>query len=158
MEQKNIGRYVGILNRQFQAYINISLKDIDISFSEYIFLVNLYDNEGINQEELSSMLFIDKAATARAIKLLEKKGFLKRETCEKDKRAKNLYLTDKGKDYKEFIYSRLEKWTDFTTKGMDKETIDIVMNGLQFIGERAANANFDDLSEPKKDNKAYSKK
>ncbi len=29
----------------------------------------IYDNEGINQEELSNMLFWDKVATARAVKL-----------------------------------------------------------------------------------------
>jgi MarR family transcriptional regulator, organic hydroperoxide resistance regulator len=145
MEKKSIGRIVGILNRHFQTYINLRLKNIDIGFSEYIFLINLYDNEGINQEELSSMLFIDKAATARAIKLLEEKGFLTRKTYEKDKRVKKLYLTDKGREYKEYIYLCLEKWVDFTTKGMDKETIDIVMNGLEFMGKRVANTDLHEL-------------
>ncbi len=95
MGEIDIAKFVGILNRKFQAYINYSFKDIDISFSEYIFLLNLYDNEGINQEELSTMLFIDKAATTRVIQSLEKKGFLKRKPCDKDKRAKKIYFTEK---------------------------------------------------------------
>ena len=136
MEQINIGKFIGILNRQFQMYINTALNDIDLSFSEYIFLVNLYDNEGINQEELSSILFKNKSATARAMKILEEKQFLIRKTCDKDKRAKRLYLTDKGRESKEYICSLLENWMNFITKGMNGETIDVVANGLQFMAEK----------------------
>ncbi len=142
-------RFIGVLNRQSQAYINIVFKNIDISSSEYIFLVNLYDNEGINQEELSSMLFTDKAITAKSIKSLESKGFLIRKVCEKDKRAKRLYLTDKGRDHKEQIFSLLKKWIDFTTGGMDEETKNIVFKGLQLMAENAGNADFNELSEHK---------
>ena len=142
MEQINIGKFIGILNRQFQMYINTALNDTDLSFSEYIFLVNLYDNEGINQEELSSILFINKSATARAMKILEEKQFLIRKTCDKDKRAKRLYLTDKGREFKEYICSLLENWMNLITNGMNGETIDIVANGLQFMAEKTRDPDY----------------
>lgn len=142
MKQLNIGKFIGILNRQFQMYINTTLNDIDLSFSEYIFLVNLYDNEGINQEELSSILFINKSATARTMKILEEKQFIIRETCDIDKRAKRLYLTDKGREYKEYICSLLDKWTNFITNGMDDDTIDIVSNGLKSMAERTRDSGY----------------
>jgi DNA-binding MarR family transcriptional regulator len=141
----NIERFVGVLNRQTQAYISNAVKNIDISYSECIFLANLYDNEGINQEELSSILFIDKTITAKSTKSLEEKGFLVRKKCETDKRSKRLYLTNKGRDCKEDVFSYLEKWIDFITDGMDRKTKDIVFNGLQLMAERAANANFGEL-------------
>ncbi|WPC44036.1 MarR family transcriptional regulator [Clostridium sp. JS66] len=141
----NIERFVGVLNRQSQAYINNALKDIDISYSECIFLSNLYNNEGINQEELSSILFIDKTITAKSIKSLEKKGFLIRKKCETDKRSKRLYLTDKGRSCKEEIFSLLEKWINFITDGMDIKTKNTVFDGLRLMAERAASANFDEL-------------
>lgn len=141
----NIERFVGVLNRQSQAYINNALKDIDISYSECIFLSNLYNNEGINQEELSSILFIDKTITAKSIKSLEKKGFLIRKKCETDKRSKRLYLTDKGRNCKEEIFSLLEKWINFITDGMDIKTKNTVFDGLSLMAERAASANFDEL-------------
>lgn len=143
----NIERFVevGVLNRQSQAYISNAFKNIDISYSECVFLSNLYDNEGINQEELSSILFIDKTITAKSIKSLEEKGFLIREKCEMDKRSKRLYLTDKGRNCKEEIFSSLEKWINFITDGMDRKTKNIVFNGLKLMAERAASANFDEL-------------
>ena len=152
MEQNNIARHFGVLNRQTQNYINMFFNHIDLSFSEYIFLVSLYDNEGINQEELSSLLFIDKAATARDIKLLEEKEFLIRKICEEDKRAKRIYLTDKGRNYKEYISSPIKKWLKYITEGMDKETIDIVIKGIVFMEERAKNADFDEILELKNGN------
>ncbi|AGK96355.1 MarR family winged helix-turn-helix transcriptional regulator [Clostridium pasteurianum] len=151
MELINFARLVGILNRQSQDYMTIAYKSIGISFSECIFLLNLYGNEGINQEKLSSMLLIDKAATARSIKSLEKKGFLMRKISKEDKRAKKLYLTGKGKDCKEQIFSSLRKWIDFLTEGMDKETKNIVFKGLQSMAGRAGNAVFNELLEDKID-------
>lgn len=141
----NIERFVGVLNRQSQAYISNAFKNIDISYSECIFLANLYDNEGINQEELSSILFIDKTITAKSIKSLEEKGFLIREKCKTDKRSKRLYLTNKGRDCKEEVFSFLEKWINFITDGMDRKTKNIVFKGLQLMAERAASASFDEL-------------
>lgn len=145
MKRKTIGKYAGILNRQFQTYIGMAFKDIDITFTEYIFLANMYFNEGINQEELSALVFLDKSLTARAIKSLEEKGFIKRKNCEEDKRAKKLYLTDKAMDCKEYVYSIVKKWDDYITEGMSEENIDIVIHGLEFMGNRAENADFHKL-------------
>lgn len=149
MGRYDIAGFVGVLNRQSQAYISYAFKNIDLSYSECIFLVNLYDNEGINQEELSAMLFIDKTITAKSIKSLEKKGFLTRKICEIDKRAKKLYLTDKGRDCQNQVFSLLGNWVNFITGKMDKKIKNIVFSGLQQMAERAANADFNELSQYK---------
>ncbi|AIQ13007.1 MarR family winged helix-turn-helix transcriptional regulator [Paenibacillus durus] len=147
MDLLTLAKYVGIFNRQTQAYITTAFSSMDISFSECIFLMNLYDNEGINQEELSSLLFIDKAATARSIKSLEQKGFITREMMKDDRRAKKLFLTNKARDHKAHFYMLLEKWKDHTTEGMDEETKDVVFKGLQAMAEKSASANLIELSE-----------
>lgn len=46
----------------------------------------------IKQEELSSYLSIDGANTTRAIKKLEKEGYVIRKQDEKDRRVKRIYL------------------------------------------------------------------
>lgn len=147
MNIRNYTRFFGILNRQFQTYINSAFKDIGLGYSECIFLANLYENEGINQEELSSLLLIDKAITAKTIKSLENKGFLIRTISKKDRRAKNLYLTDKGLNYKEQILNLLEKWIEYISDGIDKDTLDFVFKQLQVMAEKAGNADFDKLIE-----------
>jgi MarR family transcriptional regulator, organic hydroperoxide resistance regulator len=151
MDLLTLARNVGIFNRQTQAYITTAFSSLEISFTECIFFMNLFDHEGINQEELSSMLFIDKSATARAIKSLERKELIVREVTKDDRRAKKIFLTDKGKDYKKHFYSLLEKWEEFTTEGMDKETINLVFKGLQVMAEKSSNANFAELTGHRKE-------
>lgn len=137
MEEKSIGRLISILYRQSQVYINHALKDVNISSSEYIFMMALYKNEGINQEKLSTLLFIDKAATARAMKSLEEKGMVVRVNDRMDKRAKRVFTTEKGKDCKEFIYKTCKGWTELISDGMDEETFQIVYRSLKGMTEKA---------------------
>ena len=81
---------------------------------------------------------------------MEKKGFIVREVTANDKRAKYLFLSDKGKQFKEYFYSLFEKWETLVTDGMDTETRDLIFKGIQSIATQAANANFSDLIESKK--------
>ncbi|PXV87776.1 DNA-binding MarR family transcriptional regulator [Lachnotalea glycerini] len=145
MNVKHNARFFGILNRQLQTYINLAFKKIGLNYWECIFLVNLYDNEGMNQEKLASILLIDKSIATKNINSLVNKGFIIRKINEQDKRAKNLYLTDKGKDYKEQIYSLIEKWIDYISDGIDKDTQDFVINKLHIMAEKARNADFNTL-------------
>ena len=64
-------RGFGILYRTFLSYISKSLSSKDLSFSDSVFLVNIGDNEGTNQEEIANSLAIDKAAIARSVKDME---------------------------------------------------------------------------------------
>lgn len=147
MDLLAIARYNGVFNRQTQAYITAAFSSMDINYSEWILLMNLYGNEGINQEELSSMLFIDKAATARSIKSLEKKGFIIREVMTEDKRAKKIFLTDNAKSQKEYFCLLLQNWKDFITEGMDTEMLVQFSKALQIIAEKSAIADFNELLE-----------
>lgn len=136
MKEVSIGRLVSILYRQSQSYINQALRDLDISSSECIFLKTLYNNEGINQEEISSLLIIDKAATARGIKSLEEKGLVIRTADQNDKRAKKVFTTEKGKSYEEKINNTLREWTELITKGIDEESFNIVITSLTTMIEK----------------------
>ena len=145
MDIRHDVRYFGILNRQLHNYINVAFKALDLDYWECILIVNLYENEGINQEKLSSNLLIDKSITAKTINSLVKKGFVNRKACETDKRAKNLYISDKGKEHKEYIFSLIENWIDYISDGIDKETQEFVLNKLRIMAERARDADFDQL-------------
>ncbi|KUO77708.1 MAG: hypothetical protein APF77_13280 [Clostridia bacterium BRH_c25] len=129
--EKSIGRLLSILHRQSQIYINYSLKDFDITSAEYAFLMYLYRKDMATQDELSSYLYIDKSATARAIKSLEEKGYIIREKDHTDKRFNRVYLSDKAKIHKDEIRQRVWRWSEFLTEGIDAESIDEVLSVLE---------------------------
>ncbi|SHF36051.1 transcriptional regulator, MarR family [Seinonella peptonophila] len=118
MEKESVARWISVLHRQFQIYLNRELKHYDINSSEYVFLVNLYEKDGISQERLSTNLFINKAATARTIGRLEKLGYVKRTRDPNDSRAYLVTLTAKGLEMRNFIKTKLDYWTQTISSGL----------------------------------------
>lgn len=112
LNDKSIGRYISILYRQAQSYIAGQMKPYDIGSGQYVFLLALYERDGISQEELSDQLMIDKGTTARALYKLEKAGYVIRQTDPEDRRAYNVFITDKARDVKPALYNILSSWTD----------------------------------------------
>ena len=123
------------------ASINNNTKDLGIGASEYIFIMEIYRNDNISQEELSKNLIIDKAATARAIKSLEEKEYIIRKKDKKDKRTNRIELTKKGIEIKDRLSKLLEEWGDTVTKDMDKETIELVLGIIKEMSKKAIDKN-----------------
>ena len=96
-----IGKYISQIYRKGRAFISKGLTQYDMGYGQMLFLLQLYRQDGISQEELTEKLNIDKGTTARSIKKLEKEGFIIRLKDEHDKRAYKIYLTDKSKEKQE---------------------------------------------------------
>jgi DNA-binding MarR family transcriptional regulator len=67
--------------------------------AEGIPFVELFTNEGKSQDELSALIKIDKATTARSLAKLEDKGYIIRKTDSADNRVRRVYLTGKAKKF-----------------------------------------------------------
>lgn len=131
MKNQSIGRLIAILHRQSQIFTNKALKEFSLTSAEYPFLFALYHTEGQTQEELSSYLYIDKAATARVIKTLITKGFVLKEQDNNDKRCNRIFLTEKARQERENIHNSVMQWNSYITEGLDDETYQRIFAGLQ---------------------------
>lgn len=134
--KNSIGRLISILHRQSQIYINCVLKEYAITSAEYAFLLYLYRKDGLTQDDLSTYLYIDKSATARAIKSLEEKGYIIRNKDSVDKRCNRVYLSEKAKSHEDEIKRRVLRWSEFLTEDMDEETIDMTFTILEGMVEK----------------------
>ena len=103
MENIEIIRSFGILNRAYLNYISDAINSKNISYSESILLVNIGSSSGLSQDELAGLLAIDKAAVARSVKTLSGKNLIRNEHPPDNKRIKNLYLTEAGEILFRFI-------------------------------------------------------
>ncbi|WP_251859962.1 MarR family transcriptional regulator [Clostridium sp. Marseille-Q2269] len=114
-----VGKYISMLYRAGNCYINKELCKYDIGSGQYIFLLYLFNNNGCNQEEISTALNIDKGTTARALQKLESKGYVIKEIDKNDRRINHILVTEKGIKIKSNIMKVLRKWesmlyADFT--------------------------------------------
>ena len=98
-------RYITKIGREAQRYAKLRLQGTNIGTSEYECLDYIRKHSGISQETLRSFLNVDKAAVARMIANLERKGYVYRLQDENDKRAKKLFVTDKTVDIKNMTSS-----------------------------------------------------
>lgn len=128
-----IGKYNSILYRLSQAFISAELKDDAIGSGQYPFLLVLYQHDGINQEELSNHLSIDKGTTARAVSKLEAAGYVQRKNDPEDRRLNRVYLTQQGRDIRPKLYETLGKWSEMMLKDLRQDEQEFLLNTLHKV-------------------------
>lgn len=121
VKHQSVGRYISVLYRRAQAYIGSQMKSYDIGSGQYSFLIILYEKDGISQEELAAQLLIDKGTTARAVDKLEKAGYVVRKKNPEDRRAYNIFLTDKANEIKPILFRLLGSWTDILIQDLSEQ-------------------------------------
>ncbi|GAA0124100.1 MarR family transcriptional regulator [Clostridium sp. CTA-19] len=113
-------KYVAIIYRESQRYIDEVLKKYNLSFGTYPFLLALYNNEGISQNILSEYVKVDKSFSARAIKKLIEIGYVEKIVNNEDSRAYKLYLTENAKDIVPGVLNELDGWLNMITDGLEE--------------------------------------
>ena len=97
-----MGEMKNRLRQKIQAKINEY--DPDLSFELIEIMGLLSRNEGINQQEIGNKVSKDKSSITYLINSLVKREFVQRIENKNDRRNKQIYLTDKGKQIVETVY------------------------------------------------------
>ncbi|MGL4403313.1 MAG: MarR family winged helix-turn-helix transcriptional regulator [Fusobacteriaceae bacterium] len=82
-----------------------------------------FTEDGVNQETLAEILYMDKGTTARAIRKLEESGLIRRVESDRDKREKIIYLTEEGWALEEPVKKIMKKWDEEIIKNLEEEEI-----------------------------------
>ena len=135
------GTYISVLMRQLNLFFGHELSDVEITASELMYLSQLYNRDGLTQEEMAAVITVDKAATTRTIQGMEKKGLVRREAHEENYRAKRVYLTDKAKNAEPRIRELQKKWVDFITQDMTQKEAEVFAAQLKKMSQRATEIN-----------------
>lgn len=129
----SIGRYVAEIYRTQIMFYSKKFAKFNIGAGQYLFLLFLYRNDNITQEQLTDEVRVDKGTTARAIKKLEEEGYVIRTRKEDDKRSYNLKLTKKAHDIENEFFHVLNDWKELISKTITKEESDITLKVLKKI-------------------------
>lgn len=103
---------IAIIYRSHLACMAKELEAYRIGSGQFDFLMVLYRKDGISQEILAKALKVSKATSTRAIKNLEKEGYVYRQRDENDLRAYRVYLTEEGKEVRKVILEKLVFFAD----------------------------------------------
>lgn len=137
MSNLSLGKWISLLYRYGQIYVTKELEPFNIGKGQFLFLLALYQKDGLPQDELARCLNINKGTTARAISKLEKAGYVSRTPNVKDLRSNLVYLTQQAKDFQPQVYSILNIWNEIITNGMSQEDVD---KALELLTKMSLNA------------------
>lgn len=77
------------------------LEEIDLTYTQYITMLVMWEKEQITVKELGKLLYLDSGTLTPVLKKLEQKGYVTRSRDEHDERVLNVTLTKEGEDLKE---------------------------------------------------------
>lgn len=125
------GKFITGIYRNNVYYIGKNLEKFNINKSEYVYLINVYNGEGMCQDELVTHLNVDKYEVAKGVKSLIEKGYLYKEKDKEDKRKHRLYLTEKAKEIEEEFRNVLRDMSKILIHGFTEEEKEIALNLLK---------------------------
>jgi len=77
------------------------LEEIDLTYTQYIAMMVLWEHKEMNVKELGRYLYLDSGTLTPVLKKLEQKGFITRKRDVKDERVLNVAVTEQGLELRE---------------------------------------------------------
>jgi DNA-binding MarR family transcriptional regulator len=100
--------------RKYKPYLD----KLDLTYTQYIAMMVLWENESMNVKELGSKLYLDSGTLTPLLKKLETKGYISRCRCKEDERNLIIRITETGEALKEKAASipseMTEKWLNIS--------------------------------------------
>ncbi|TYQ00059.1 DNA-binding MarR family transcriptional regulator [Tenacibaculum adriaticum] len=98
--ENSIGPWLGKTVKLVDYFLqeSFSSKDLDLTKEQMVVLKKLHDKDGLNQNKLAFLTLRNKSSLTRLLIKMEAKNYIFREHSNEDKRIKNVYITELGKE------------------------------------------------------------
>lgn len=125
-DSNRLGDMLFVFHKNHKKYLNDMLAQYDLNLIQVLCMLMIYEEDNLNQKDLSDGLYLTKGAITKAINKLEANDLVKREQCPQDKRKNVLKLSKKGLDLIPKIESVNNDWeTLMGLKELDPEFIEL---------------------------------
>ena len=119
--EKLILREIGAVSRCIYSIGDIKYKDKNLQRGQFIFLLRICENQGINLIELSNLMKVDKTTSTKAVQKLINEGYLEKKEDSLDRRVWRVYPTLKGQEVYRYISHEEEKSSEIYYKDFSKK-------------------------------------
>jgi MarR family transcriptional regulator, 2-MHQ and catechol-resistance regulon repressor len=116
------------------SYIEGAITAQGLGLSDFMVLEVLLHKGPLTISVIGEKVLLASASMTSAIDRLEKRGLVRRRSCDSDRRIRLVELTDCGKAFIEEIYARHEKDLDRVMTGLSDEERRTLYEGLKKIG------------------------
>ena len=102
------------------------------------YLAAICERPGITQDQLARRIFINKSNVARQLVILEEDGFVERKPSPEDKRAIQVFPTEKARDVMPEIARIFRCWESFVAQDLNEEERALLVSMLEKMKARSA--------------------
>ena len=125
------------ISRSQAVYRHSKISADDLHPAHYAFVLGICRAPGRSQEELARELCLNKSTVARALTLLEERGYVRRESLPNDKRQFAVHPTDKMLAVLPEIRRASGEWTALLSEGIADEEMAIFNSVLERMEKKA---------------------
>jgi MarR family 2-MHQ and catechol resistance regulon transcriptional repressor len=115
-------------------YIEGSIASQGLGLSDFMVLEVLLHKGPLTISAIGEKVLLASASMTSAIDRLEKRGLVRRRSCNSDRRIRLVELTSQGKSFIEEIYIRHEKDLEFVASSLSDAERRTMYEGLKKIG------------------------
>ena len=129
-------RMVNLAANMSLALSKIYKKEFDLNIAQWRVLAQLGEQQALYAKNIGEITAMDKSKVSRAVKTLEEKGYINRQTDKNDNRAAYLSLTQQGKSlYKKIVPKALD-WESQLLAALDKKEGDTLLDMLNKLDKQ----------------------
>ena len=122
-----------MIYRKINAWRSEHAAPLGLSSSQVTIIIETCKNSGISQTELVKRLSHEKSVVAKAIAKLIAAGYITREQNPKDKRAFNLFPTEKAQEVYPMLVGQGDQCMEWLTAGLtpeEKEELGVLLEKM----------------------------
>jgi MarR family 2-MHQ and catechol resistance regulon transcriptional repressor len=120
-------------------YVSIKLAKWGLSPTKYGVIMQLYDRESIPLSEIGNLIFRCNSNMTTLIDRMERDGLVKKINSDRDRRVKEIRLTEKGQElaakvigeYREFLHQMMSKNLSLNEQRMLIDLLNRVREGIE---------------------------
>lgn len=131
-------RKINIISRAASVYRSDKLESDILSGCHTSYIFAICRNPGITQDELVRHICTNKSTVARHLAYLEKHGYIERRVDKSDRRALNVFPTDKMLEVLPRIREIISAWNEYLVEGLDENDMAVFVGVLDKLADRAS--------------------
>ncbi|MBQ1877896.1 MAG: anaerobic ribonucleoside-triphosphate reductase activating protein [Erysipelotrichaceae bacterium] len=128
---------ISALYRYTQKYFDRNMATYNIGSGQLVFLLLIYEHEGITMQQIAAMADIDKGTTTKSIKKLVDEGLVEISIDESDKRIKRLYTTERTGNIINDLYQFRNDYVNQLTKNLSEGEIEQELKAIERLTRNA---------------------
>ncbi len=122
--EESLGFILNKTNTKLKNQLFQRFKEDDITPEQWSVLTCLWQQEGVSPKELADLIYKDKPNTNRILEKLQVKGLILRKLHPTDRRAYQIYLTERGWAIKDKLIAKVTQLQDEVTAGMEQAQVE----------------------------------